>query len=155
MVSYILVANKVDSACGGYIAAREIVERRLAAGRWPLFKNTPHQNEVRPGDRLIVYLAGNKERRFVAVSTAGGVQPSRGYAADGADALTNAPFQQLLLGNAEWLSPEVPIADIKDELIFVPKGTRKWGCVLRRGMKRISESDVATILHHSRGHSAR
>ena len=122
--SYILVANKVDSVAGGYIPAREIVERRVAAGRWPLFKNTPHQREVRPGDDLIIYLAGNKERRFVALSTAGVMRPGRTYEADGADALTNAPFQQLLISDVKWLNRPVPISEVKDELMFVPKGMR-------------------------------
>lgn len=149
MTSYILVANKVDSAMGGYIPAREIVERRLAAGRWPLFKNTPHQREVKPGDQLLVYLAGDKERQFVALCTAGSVEPARDFEADGEDALTNAPFQQLLLLETRWFRKSLPISSVKEQLNFVPKGTRKWGCVLQRGIKKISDADAKIILAHA------
>jgi hypothetical protein len=146
---YILVANRVDSAAGGYIPAPEIVARRLAAGRWPLFKNTPHQREVTPGDQLFVYLAGHNERRFVARCTAGTVEPARGFDADGDDALTNAPFQQLLLVDPHWFPKPIPISAVKDQLAFVPKGTRKWGCVMQRGIKKISNADAEIILAHA------
>ncbi len=152
MANYILVANKVDSMAGGYIAAREIAQRRLAAGRWPLFKNTPHQKEVQSGDRLLIYLAGDKEGRFVAVSNVLGVEGGRNYSADGSDALTNAAFQQLLVGAVEWLLRAVPIVEVKNQLSFVPKGTRKWGCVLQRGMKRISNDDSKIILDYASAH---
>jgi hypothetical protein len=155
MASYILVANKVESADDGYIPALEIVQRRLGAGRWPLFKNTPHQKDVEAGDQALVYLAGHGEQRFVAVSIIMGVEHARGYEADGLDALTNAPFQQLRLADTAWLSQPVPITSIKEQLDFVPKGTRKWGCVLQRGMKRISDRDAAVIIDHARGHSPR
>ena len=43
--------------------------------------------------------------------------------------------------------PESPkIADIKDELEFVPKNNPKWGCVMQRGAKIISKKDYERIV---------
>jgi hypothetical protein len=149
MTTYILIANKAESLSGGYVSARELVERRLTANVWPLFQNTPHQNEVHLGDTLLVYLAGQRERRFVATATALRVESARDYKADGPRALTNAPFKQLRVSDVKWFEVPVPIAEVKDRLEFIPKGTPKWGCVLQRGMKKISKRDASLILEEA------
>ena len=146
MNTYLLIASRAESINGGYVAAREIVRRRLEALQWPLFKNTPHQGKLVKGDRLIVYVAGEKDRCFVASASVVSLTNGRDYDADGPEALTNAPFQTLNIDQVCWFAERVPISAIRNLLDFVPKGTNKWGCVLQRGLKAISPKDAALIL---------
>lgn len=143
---YILVGNSVDHYWRGKVAARVVAQRRTEAKLWPLYRNTPHQREVQPGDGVILYLAGDKERNFVAIASAGAIVSSKGYDADGDDVVTDPPTSLLQLKNVKWMKKERSIYDIKDELDFIPKNNKKWGCVLQRGIKKISKKDFDTIV---------
>lgn len=146
MNTYLLVANSVDAMSGGRIPADVIVRRRLSAGQWPLYKNTPHQKEMQIGEQVIIYLAGPKQMKFAAHARISGFISAKSFSADGDDALTDPPVQAVLLSEAEWFSNPVSIRDIMEKLDFVPKNTIKWGCVLQRGAKKISSKDTKTIL---------
>ncbi|MCA7897637.1 EVE domain-containing protein [Burkholderia cepacia] len=148
-MAFILVASKAELLDGGIIRAEEIARRRLDAGKWGLYINTPHKAEIRPGDTLIVYLAGPGGQRFIAAAEAGVVDfKVRNYRADG-DVLTNPPVAVLSLHSAKLFPISLPIARIKDRLEFVPKDNPKWGCVLQRGVKRISAQDATLILREA------
>lgn len=148
--TFLLIAAKAESCDGLYISAETLAARRLRAGRWGLYAKTPHKSELRTGDQLIVYLAGEGERRFVASATVSEVDfKDQSNDADG-DALTDLPVAILKLREVRNFKNHVSIIDIKDRLDFIPKSTTKWGCVLQRGLKRLSEADANTIMEASR-----
>jgi hypothetical protein len=152
MTTFLLIVNRCERFDGGFDSAITMARRRLEAGKWALYANTPHRGEMKAGDRVLVYLAGAEKeaRHFVAAATISGLDASAranlGYKADGPDALAEPPVAVLSLVDVHWLSAPVPIGSVKDDLDFVPKGTNKWGCVLQRGAKRIGEPDTERIL---------
>ena len=144
--AFLLIASQAESIDGKRIMAESMARRRLDAGLWGLYANTPHKAEIKPGDILIVYLAGRGGMRFFASAVAGAVDfKARVYRGDG-DALTDPPAAVLSLRSPRIFPNSLPIARVKERLEFVPKGNPKWGCVLQRGVKRISAADAALIL---------
>ena len=98
---------------------------------------------------MIIYLAGYGEMRFFAQATAGEISTNtRNYSTEG-NALTDPPVAILALNDVEIFKNPVAIASIKNRLEFVPKNTIKWGCVLQRGAKRISEADANLIIREA------
>lgn len=152
MTTYLLIVNRCERCDGRFDAAITMARRRLDAERWALYANTPHKAEMKPGDRVLVYLAGAEKeaKHFVAAATVAGIDTStrarQGYKADGPDTLVEPPVAVLTLADVRWLSAPVPVGAVKNTLDFIPKGTNKWGCVLQRGAKRIGELDAERIL---------
>ncbi|WP_409522348.1 hypothetical protein [Nitrincola sp. MINF-07-Sa-05] len=143
---YLLVASTSESIDGKKIPAEEMARRRFEVGLWGLNANTPHKSEIKAGDDLIVYLAGIRGQAFVAIATAGNVYFNAvNYSADG-DALSSPPAAVLELTDIRHFKRNVNIHEVKDRLGFIPKGTIKWGCVLQRGLKRLSQEDASLIL---------
>ena len=146
MAAFLLIASPAESVDGQRISSEVMARRRIEAGRWGLYANTPHKTEIRVGDTLIVYLAGPGGMRFFATAKAGSVDfKVRDFQADG-DALTDPPAAILSLVSPRLFSSSLPMAKVKERLEFVPKGNLKWGCVLQRGVKRISDADASLIL---------
>lgn len=131
---------------GGYLSAKEIVQNRFNAKQWALYKHTPHRSEVKSGDKLLIYLAGSKEMSFSAIAEANSIVDSKGYIGDGEHALSNSPYSMIILENSSWLPKKVNIKEILDNLEFIPKNNPRWGCVLQRGVKKISEKDYNFIV---------
>ena len=152
MTTFLLIVNRCERFDGNFDSATTMARRRLDAGKWALYTNTPHKGEMKADDRVLIYLAGAEKeaKHFVASATITGIDASpracQGYKADGPDALTEPPVAVLSLNGVQWLSDPVPVALVKNSLDFVPKGTNKWGCVLQRGAKRIGEPDAERIL---------
>jgi hypothetical protein len=144
--NFILVASRGETLEGKPIPAEKMAGRRLNAKRWGLYANTPHRAVIKKGDNLLIYVAGSGAMRFVARASVAGVDHKvKSYEADG-DALTAPPVAVLMLDTVQWFEDPVQISAIKDLLSFVPKDTPKWGCVLQRGLKLISDADAATVL---------
>jgi hypothetical protein len=147
--SFILVANGLDGLESGRVNGFEVTQRRLRAKLWPLYANTPHRKELKPGDRLIVYVAGAGmlAQHFVATADAGLISSPIRYRADGADTAGTPPAAVLNLVNPQLLSLPIAIRPILRRLSFVPKRSRKWGSVMHRGCKKISARDFRIIMH--------
>lgn len=151
MAAFLLIASPAESVEGHRISSEAMARRRIEAGLWGLYANTPHKTEIREGDTLIVYLAGYGGMRFLATAYAGAVDfRARNFRADG-DALTDPPAAVLSLVSPHLFSSPLPMARVKDRLEFIPKGNPKWGCVLQRGVKRISDADASLILSEASG----
>lgn len=152
MTTYLLIVNRCERFDGGFDSAITMARRRLDAGKWALYSNTPHRAEMKAGDRVLVYLAGVEKgaRHFVASATIVGndssVRACQAYKTDGPNTLAEPPVAVLSLSDVRWFAAPVPVLSVKGELDFVPKGTNKWGCVLQRGAKRIGEPDAERIL---------
>lgn len=143
---FLLVVSAAESINGKAISAEEMALRRLNAGMWALYKNTPHKREIQPGDELIIYLAGRNGMRFIAAATAGEVNfRVKKYDADG-DVLIGTPDAVLEVQNVRPFKQDVAIHEVKERLCFIPKGTKSWGCVLQRGAKRLTHEDATLIL---------
>lgn len=147
MTAFLLIASPSESIDGTRIPAEAMAMRRIEAGYWGLYENTPYKKKIQPGDTLIVYLAGYGGRRFFASAEAGSIEfnPPRGFCVDG-DALTDPPAAVISLVSTRIFSPSLPIIKIKEMLEFIPKGISKWGCVLQRGVKLVSDADASLIL---------
>ena len=146
MAAFLLIASPTESYEGQRIDAEVMAKRRLDAGFWGLYANTPHKTEIKLGDRLIVYLAGPGRMCFYATAEAGNVDfQVRNFRADG-DVLSEPPAAVLSILSPQTFTTPLPIARIKERLEFVPKKNKKWGCVLQRGVKRISDADASLIV---------
>lgn len=153
MHHFILIASDSESLSGSILPAMEIAQRRLKAGTWPLYKGTPHKRDVREGDMLIVYLAGSRAMQFFAIAEAGGVNFDAADSRADEDTLNSAPHAVLTVTQAQIFQYPLPLARIKNQLEFIPKNTPKWGCVLQRGVKRISSADAKLITDKMKSNS--
>ncbi|MEN9902685.1 MAG: hypothetical protein RL651_1349 [Pseudomonadota bacterium] len=143
---FLLIASPSEDIDGLSISAIEMATRRLNSKSWGLWANTPHKKEIAPGDMLIVYVAGAKGKKFIATTTASEVNFSgKAYLGDG-NALTYPPCVVLRLKNTNYFENPLEISGIKGKLDFIPQNVIRWGCVLQRGVKRISAKDARTIL---------
>lgn len=145
---FILVTSGADKVDGGRMYAAEIAQRRITACKWPLYKNTPHRKEVLPGDRFVIYLAGQgpESQHFVASATMQGVTTGNGYDADGQDVIITPPESVLILSDVFRFTKLIPIRLILNQLSFIPRNSTNWGVVMQRGCKKISENDYELTL---------
>lgn len=145
MTHYLLIANDCWDDAGKRIPAMKVALHRLERGLWGLYANTPHRKLLREGDVVLVYLAGQSAggKTFFAKARVKGVTTEprllRGLCGD-------PPISAIMLEDIDRFRNCPKIADIKDELDFVPKGNPKWGCVMQRGVKRIGEKDFSRIM---------
>lgn len=144
--AYLLIASPSEDSEGNIVSALELAKRRLDAKMWGLWSHTPHQKEIQAGDLCIVYLAGAKGKQFVAYAHAEKVQPTSSKSHIDGNALTDFPSTVLHLRHVHWFEKPISISNLKDQLDFIPKHVIRWGCVLQRGVKRISSQDATTIL---------
>ncbi len=145
--TFLLIASPSENHEGKRISALEMAKRRLNAGQWGFWAHTPHRAEIDQGDLCIVYLAGADGKQFVATARVTSVKPSLTKFNSDGDALTDQPVSILHLEDIDWFDKAVFIAEIKDALDFIPKGVSRWGCVLQRGVKKISSKDARTIVY--------
>lgn len=153
MTHYLLIVNDCWDDKGKKIPALMVARHRLEQGLWNLYPNTPHRKLLREGDGIIVYLAGQSEggKTFIAKATVKGITNDprflRGLYGE-------PPIAAILLTDISTFQTCPKIADIKDELDFVPKHNPKWGCVMQRGVKRIEEKDFLRIMTAAENSSA-
>lgn len=145
MNHYLLIVNDCWDENGKKITARNVALHRLDRKLWNIYPNTPHRKLFRPDDLAIIYLAGSSEggRSFLASARIAGVTSDpkalRGLYGE-------PPASALMLEDISIFKSCPRIADIKDELDFVPKNNPKWGCVLQRGAKIINDKDFYRII---------
>lgn len=145
MTHYLLIVNDCWDDKGKRIPALKVALHRLEQGRWSLYANTPHRKLLQDGDEVLIYLAGPSEggKTFIAKATVRGVTTEprllRGLYGE-------PPISAIMLEGIDKFRNCPKIADLKDELEFVPKDNPKWGCVMQRGVKRITEKDFSRIM---------
>lgn len=147
---FLLIASPSEDLDGTNVSALEMANRRLASKTWGLWTNTPHKKEIAPDDLFLIYIAGPKGKQFIATAHASKVTFGKHpYIGDG-NALTDPPCAIIELENIKHFDHPVTMAAIKDKLDFIPKNVIRWGCVLQRGVKRISPSDADKILNEAK-----
>jgi hypothetical protein len=80
MANYILICTDWASEDGVVKAAIEVANARLAATRWPLYRNTRNRLSMETGDRVVIYAGGVRPGKKLFHATAnvlGKVQASR------------------------------------------------------------------------------
>lgn len=147
---FLLIASSSEDIDGNSVSALEMAHRRLDSKTWGLWANTPHKKEIASGDMLLIYIAGARGKQFIGIANAAKVTfGKQSYTGDG-NALTDPPCAVLSLTNVRHFEYPVLISGIKDKLNFIPKNVIRWGCVLQRGVKRISRHDAAAILEEAK-----
>lgn len=66
---YLVIANNINALSGEVIPAREVYTVLMDHGFWDFAERAPFFRKFKPGDKLVFYLAGVKERRFVGTAT--------------------------------------------------------------------------------------
>lgn len=142
---YLLIVNNTWKEDGSPISAEVVALRRLERGLWNLYENTPHRKNIVEGDKVIIYLAGSGPhgKSFAGKAVIDGISAD---CKSLKDLYGDPPVAALKLREIILFPNFPPIAQIKDELDFVPKNSPKWGCVMQRGLKRISDKDFNTII---------
>ncbi|ABE39206.1 hypothetical protein RPD_1971 [Rhodopseudomonas palustris BisB5] len=146
---YILTVNDAYSSANVLtkVAAWDIAKGRLDANLWALYDRTRHKNDVKVGDRLLIYIGGTKRARqhFVAKSTVAHIEgPSKLKSATAVGAILGSDvYRVLTLKDTVWIEP-VSIRSIFGSLSFLPKHS-KWGATLMGGCKSIRREDYEII----------
>lgn len=145
MNTYLLIVNDCWDDNGKKISAKNVAFHRLERGFWNIYPNTPHRKLIQAGDAVIIYLAGHSEGggTFLASALVKGITNDT-KCLSGLYGIP--PISALVLENISIFKECPKIADIKEELEFVPKNNPKWGCVMQRGVKIINEQDFLRII---------
>lgn len=149
MNNYLLIANNTYDFSGKVYSSLEIANYRLDLGYWGLYEHTPHRKILAEGDKVIVYLAGSGTlgKHFLAQATIKQVTEDRKVLGK---LVGDPPIAAIEIVDINRFAKPVLITSIKEKLRFIPQGTPKWGGVLQRGVKRISQEDFETILMSSK-----
>jgi hypothetical protein len=148
---YLFVVNgERDSMSGHRSPARDVLQRRLADGRWPLNARTPHQRDLAAGDEIVFYVAGADPEQSCFVGT--GVVTGSRVQSDRTG--SNVPSW---IGLAESKLFDVPVrlgAFFADPLQAAPlisslgfvKNKERWGTYFQGGVRRIPRDDFEQII---------
>lgn len=152
MQNYILVCiDSLLSATGTTEPALVVAQRRILAGRWPLYARTKHRLDICEGDRALIYAGGQRghSRVFIATTRIASNQPvnsarrlSLPTNLDG----DNPPVSWLTFADTNKMVPTVHMSELLEKLSFIPKNRSRWGVTLMGGVRRISDADWAIIL---------
>lgn len=151
MNSFLLITNRAEKIDGSWESAFNMANRRLNSHVWELYENTPHKKELKTGDLVIVYLAGPEKGAMSFIGQAEILKIDNSpracfdFERANQDTLTAPPVAIITLHQIKFYKTPIKIHEIKDSLDFIPKTTNKWGCVLQRGVKKLSAKDAHKI----------
>lgn len=154
MSNYLFVTTDSETVDGKAAPAISIIGYRLLAGQWPLYANTPHQKNLRKGDRILLYCGGRFPDRCKIVASAfvrgieavrnpHSVEETRRY-------LTGMPSTLVHLDKVSRFDPPVLIRDVLPRLECCPRNLSKWGVILHAGVRQLSDTDFDIIAGGSR-----
>lgn len=147
---FLLIKQADHTPAGEKLNALQAAKVLLAAGVWPLWTRTPCKHQVRPGDRVAIYLAGAKNQTVVATASVRGkklwtASMLRNYPLS----LSGVPEQVLMLSDVAELNDPARIADHLDRLRFIGPNKAKWGVRLMGGMRSIPIEDFHLLTARS------
>lgn len=148
---YIFIVNNLEVANNYYktISAEEIINILLENSNWLYNKSTPNLKHIKTGDKVILYLAGEKRRKFIgSFEIAGDVDAINfnGKTEDESDLFSSFTFYTPIQ-NIQFFDEPIFIKDIKDELDFI-KRKNYYGMYLRHSIKAVSQSDYYKITNY-------
>lgn len=137
---------------GANRSARAVVEERFGQGLWPMNERTPHQADLRAGDRLLIYVAGSSDldgHCFIATGTAGGERfaSARESGRDVPSWLRSLskPLYDVPVRELRWLPAPVSARSLRHELKFIRR-PQHWGNYFQGGVVRIDQTDFQRVL---------
>lgn len=147
---YLLTKRDGFTASGEIINATDAALALLDAGFWPLFKGTPCRKMVKPGQKVLIYLAGNNYdcQRVIASVTIESITEwsKRIHAKQYPLMLDDEPSLVLNFSDIKVFSSSVSIRDHLHSLDLVPKkNPAKWGMAMVGGMKSLTEHDYKIL----------
>lgn len=155
---YLMITNDAYNADGASVPALDIVRHRLAQEAWPIYKGTKNRSSIRPGDFLLIYIAGRHEGRQCIVASTKvrsveivGNRPRR---IDGHDVLTDPPYKVLRLQDTTWFPEPIPIRPFIGRLSFLPHAGARWSATIVGGCRSMSCDDFKAIMERARAVSA-
>lgn len=152
MPQFLFIANQQDDTHGKTISAFDVAKSRLELTMWGLYENTPHRKIIAVGDTILIYIAGTGKlgMHFIATASVKKIVENKKEFERALFNLTTPLVSAAALENIHFFETPVSIKKIKHNLDFIPQKTNKWGCVLQRGVKKISEKDFSTIVQFAR-----
>lgn len=149
---FIFVAADVDKSRTYMPSAHEVATFRLEKKEWGVTRSTKCIYQVKPEDRILVYVSGYREnaRAFIACATVSSclldIKHGLGYNIDSPTndrhVVSNYLFQ---LKDIQLFPTPIPLAEVKEELEFIPTGTKYYGVYLQGGIRRLSEHDYDLV----------
>lgn len=143
---WIFVANDLPLSPVKTVAAEKIADVLLARGYWAFTEAAPLRTRLRPGDRVLIYLAGPGRRHFVArARIASSTQPVDAAKTRDLESLGLSIFPYaVLLGEIERFRVPVSIKPLIPRLNFISE-KRNYGLHLRLPIIRIPQADFDLI----------
>lgn len=145
---YILVAADAYRESGSVIGGYDTASRRLAKRRWPIYETTRHRKDLKPADRVVIYIAGSRwaKQSFIASAYISTIETTGRLIEEGIEgSLGQSIWSFLVLDNIHKFEAPIKIKDIATHLDFFPVDNKKWGTILMGGARKISEHDFQVI----------
>src|SRR5690606_28275571 len=125
--------------------SRAILEARFEDGLWPLNLSTPHQKDLKEGDRILFYVAGSSDPHGYHIVAQGEVAGTRRKSSrkggDLPDWLgVSSNLYDVPVRGLKWFYPPVDVKPIVLSLAFI-KNKERWGTYFQGGVRRIPEAD--------------
>ena len=130
---WVFVFHEYTKYCRG--PAKALLKRVKRTGKWYIGPYTPHRSHVKKGDRIIIYQAGKKGRRFIGC----------GIVCSGLKADEKDPFKFVVLSNVSIWKKPVEVSSVLDELSFI-KNKRRWGAHFHGGISRLPRNDYLRLI---------
>lgn len=147
---YLLMKRSGFSPDGRRMSATESAKALLNAGFWPLFRQTPCKNLVKPGQHILIYLAGNEKdcQQVIAAVTIESIEQwsDKKHKMGCPIMLDDIPSLVLNFSDAKIFDQPVKIKERLHALDLVPKANpKKWGAALMGGMKTLTLNDYEVL----------
>lgn len=147
---YLLMKRSGFSPEGKCMSASEAAKALLGVGFWPLFKQTPCKNLVKPGQHILIYLAGAEKdcQQVIASVTIASIEnwSDKKHQKICPIMLDDIPSLVLNLADVTLFEHPVNVKDHLDVLDLVPKSNpKKWGAALMGGMKTLTLNDYSVL----------
>ena len=141
------IANDVPLSPSETMSAATIGERLIAAGFWAFTESSKVWRRICVGDNILIYLAGPRNRRFIASAIADSV--AQEVTKDEAAVLKDLGLvflsRAVRLRNIRQFQSPVAIRPLVSHLDFITE-KKNYGLHLRLPVVRMSEKDFNTVL---------
>lgn len=144
---FLLIKTPGYNSKGFRASGFECASALLQAACWPLFQRTPNRTRIQPGDRVAILATGDaKGRMILGMARVRATEEWKPAMHVDTPILLDGgiPATMLWLDQVRDFKPPILFDSVKEDLSFVPKKL-KWGTVLARGARCISEADFRLL----------
>ena len=142
---FILIKRSGFCSRQSALSATDSAKRLLDSRMWPLWENTRCQHMVKPGHKVLVYLAGEEADCKKVIASASIVNitewSSKKHKASYPLLLDGVPVKVLEFDDIEYFDTPIDFREKLEELSFIPNNRQKWGVSMMGGMRSIEQSD--------------